>query len=84
MATKKQVEQALVNMNHATTAIQKTLAVQGTQHIDMLGELKRSNDITNKNNENNHKLLNTLIKGILRITVVALIAAFGLKVGGLI
>jgi len=38
--TERQVKEALVNMNHNTTELVKTTAILGTQHNDIIGELK--------------------------------------------
>ena len=80
MVTKSQVEQALINVNHNTTAIREGISMLGAQHNDLLGEVQRTNNIMNKNSENNFYLLKLLIKSIISIAIGAL----GLKVGGLI
>ena len=67
--TKKDVERALIAVNHNTTAIREALAVQGAQHNDILGELKNVN-------ANWFKVFILMIIGIFAIV--------GVKLGGLI
>ncbi len=54
------------------------------QHKDMFGELKRSNDILDKNTKANNKRQDKLINGLLTILGSTIAAVLGFKAWGII
>ena len=69
MATKKEIENAILQLNHNTTAIRDNLIQQTVEHKDMLDELKRTNNQWFK---------------ITTLMIIGIFLLVGIKLGGLI
>ena len=80
MVTKKQLEEAIININHSSDIMKdcllKGFARTDVQHNDMLGEMKRTND--------NWFKLSTKMLTIFVLVIIGVFALVGVKLGGLI
>ena len=84
MATRKQIEDALIAVNHNTTAIRESLAKHSAEHTDILGEITKLYKELTLMNENWFNVLKSFFSFLKWFVGLTMTAIIGLKLGGLI